>query len=129
LEPRHVSIWRRVGIAGALALPVLCSADSLTFGKDALLFFAYNWLYMAAPYGVAFLAHAAVPGVRRSTFLTPALLAVSGVLIYFEVWIRWFVPGGEGPLVWILYPPACAAVLLLVGVATLVHARLRAQPS
>ncbi|MCY1075854.1 hypothetical protein [Archangium lansingense] len=95
----------------------------LSFGDGALQFFAENWLYYAAPYGVAFLAHKFVPFVR-STFLTPALLAVSGVLLFFRCWIWWFVPGREGPIAWLLYPPACAAVLLLVWMATHVHARL-----
>ncbi|OJT26094.1 hypothetical protein BO221_09735 [Archangium sp. Cb G35] len=102
--------WRRVGVAGALGLPVLFSARSLTFGDGALRFFAENWLYLAAPHGVAFLAHKFVPFVR-SIFLTPALLAVSGVLLFFQCWTWWFVPLREGPLAWLLYPPTCAAVL------------------
>jgi len=123
------SWWRRVSVAGAFGLPVLLMAVIALNSGDANPWdLLSNGLYWAAPYGVVFLVHKFGPFVR-STFLTPALLAVSGVLLVFWCWIWWIVPWREGPIAWLLYPPACAAVLLLVWMVTSIHAHLRERHS
>ncbi|QRN99342.1 hypothetical protein JRI60_10105 [Archangium violaceum] len=119
------SWWRRVAVAGAFGVPMLLLVEMVLRTGDASPGFVVpNVLYWVAPHGVVFLAHKFGPFVR-GTFLTPALLAVSAVLVGFWCWTRWSVPPREAPIAWLLYPLVCVAVLFLVWMATLIHAHHR----
>jgi hypothetical protein len=118
------SRWRRVAVAVAFGVSMVLLVELVldigNAGPRYVRYVLYNMLYFVAPYGVALLAHQFRPLVR-GTFLTPALLGVSAVLVGCWCWIRWSVPLRDAPFAWLLYPVACAAVLFLVWMATLIH--------
>lgn len=77
-----------------------------------------NWLYIAAPQLLALLIAAAVRSARQC-FLPWALIALSLVLVVFQCWVWWWVPRRESGLVWVLYFPLCAVVLVSAAVIAL----------
>mgnify|MGYP003384662608 CR=1 FL=1 len=80
-------------------------------------FLLSNWLYMVAPHLLVVLFAIVVRSARRY-FLTWSLIALSSSLTAFQCWVWWWVPPGESSLVWLLYIPLSAIVLVLVAVVT-----------
>lgn len=76
-----------------------------------------NWVYMVAPSAVAVVI-ALLIRPARPRFLPGALVALTLLLVVFQVWVWGWVPVRESGMVWVLYFPLCALVLVVVGLVT-----------
>jgi len=113
----------------ALSAPfVLLAIGALRRGHAAWLeepsLLLSNWLYMAVP-SVVVLVVAMLFRAARQRFLPWALMALTLLLVAFQLWVWWFVPVRESALSWVLYHPLAVVTLLVVAVAAAVAARLR----
>jgi hypothetical protein len=114
-------------LAISLLLPIaLLVANSNHYHQDSLLGSAnlvfWNWLYMAFPQLlVGILAMIFIRTVSRVGVGT--LLVLDALLICFQLWIWYAVPGRDGADAWLFYIPLWILVLIAAFLASWIGAR------
>jgi hypothetical protein len=106
--PRRFLLSSILALTAPLALYVAVSRGSFDGWTD----FLVNYGFMTAPQILVLIAALVVP-LLRQRFAPIALLALTALVVLFQCIIS-SASGGDGPMLWVFYPPVSLVVIIAV---------------